>query len=235
MRVELQPAFVLHSRPFKDSSLLIDVFTQGYGRISLVAKGANKKKGGTRQLLNPFLPLLISYQGKSSLKTLTDVELQVTVSPLLGHHLYSGFYINELCQRLLPLDDSYTELFADYAQTLAALRERHSLEQVLRNFEQDLLRELGYDIPFYEYSEAQRELQPSAYYDYDAERGFRLRVMPDVYPESIFYGEHLLQIAQRNYPSVEVLRSAKRLTRLALQPLLGSKPLYSRSLFKKMV
>src|SRR5690606_31339497 len=131
-RIELQPAYVVHSRAYRDTSMLVDFFTPDYGRITAVARGVRKAKSSKRALLNPFLPLLISVQGKTSLKLLTHVEAcAVRAWRLQGERLFSGLYVNELLVRLLPEWDAYQELYADYNVTLETLDCVGSVEPVL--------------------------------------------------------------------------------------------------------
>src|SRR5690606_35883758 len=148
MRLELQPAFILHVRPYRDTSLLVDFFTPTCGRVSAVARGMRQRKSTARVLLNPFTRLLISLQGKSELKLLTAVESDNRFFNLQGEQLYSGFYLNELLMRSLPVLDAHEQLFGFYEQSLMALQAGQDLEPVLRSFELELLAELGYGVDF---------------------------------------------------------------------------------------
>ena len=230
---ELEPAYVLHSRPYRDTSLIVDLITEQLGRIAVVARGVRSKQQRLRQQLQPFLPLLISCRGKSELKTLTGVELAGQAMNFSGRVLFSGLYINGLMMRLLPVADPHPQVYHLYAESLAALREPGTLEPALRKFEFGLLDELGYGIPLDCEAETGEPLQPGAYYQFLPEQGF-LRLGDGALLDDIpaaFLGEHLLAVSLGNYDNNEIRRAAKRLARLALKPYLGNNPLKSRELF----
>lgn len=233
MRIELQPAYVLHSRPYRDTSLLIDFFTPTLGRISAVARGVRQRKTRTRSLLNPFTRLLISLQGKSDLKLLTAVEADSLFFNLQGEQLYAGFYLNELLVRLLPDMDAHEEVFDAYQASLSVLQENASLEPVLRCFELDLLAQLGYGIDFGSDAETGESIDGSENYRFDAQKGF-VRIPANTSlseRELILPGLVLVSIAQRDFTEPATRRCAKLLCRQMLKPLLGSKPLNSRDFF----
>ncbi|BFM16782.1 DNA repair protein RecO [Maricurvus nonylphenolicus] len=233
MRIELQPAYILHTRPFRDTSLIIDCFSRDYGRVSLLAKGARSAKSRQRQLLQPFTPLLLSWQGKGDLKTLVGVETEGQGLFLQGKVLFSGLYINEVLVRLLPQMDAHPDILFLYQQVLARLEqvnqgETDLLEPSLRQFEFSLLEALGYGIDFHSDCQGQ-PLQPEGWYQLYPERGF-LSVQPN--PDEVsFQGACLKAIGEGDFSSLVNLRTAKQLARVALKPYLGSKPLQSRMLF----
>ena len=147
MRVETQPAFVLHSRRYRDTSLILELWTEDYGRVAAVARGARKPGRRVQQIyMQPFVPLLVSWTGKGSLKTLAAREVLGQAVELSGACLYSGMYINELLVRLLPHEDPHPELYYRYRDVLRTLATAADLEPVLRSFELALLDELGYGI-----------------------------------------------------------------------------------------
>lgn len=172
MRIELQPAFVLHTRPYRDTSLLVDFFTPNYGRITAVARGVRKPKARTRALLNPFNRLLISLQGKSDLKLLTAVEADNCCFNLRAEHLYSGFYINELLMRILRETEAQQALFDIYQINLKHLQDHSAIEPILRNFELDLLGELGYGIDFQHDALTGDLISAAKNYHFIAQQGF---------------------------------------------------------------
>lgn len=230
MRVELQPAYILHTRPFSDTSLILDCLTADYGRLSLLAKGARAAKSRQRQLCQPFTALLVSWQGKSSLKTLTAIESRQLPLTLQGEYLFSGFYLNELLTRLLPEQDSCPEIYQSYATTLDQLAARAPLEPVLREFELQLLADLGYHLDL-RHDAGGAVLRAEEVYQWWPEQGWRLA--SDQLRAPLFPGRHLLALQSQDYRDPDTLRLAKTLSRMLFRPLLGNRPLESRKLFGK--
>lgn len=231
MRVDLQPAYVLHARPYRDTSLLLDLLTVDHGRITAIARGVRQTKNHKRQQPNPFHRLLINWQGKSELKLLTSFETDHHFIQLQGKHLYSGFYVNELLVRLLPEHDLIPDLFPTYEATLEALHKTQDIEPLLRHFEFLLLRGLGYGLDFRHDCRTTDPVAKDAFYGCDIQEGFS-RLSSEVDYRSSIQGTHLLAIAAGDYTAPETRRVAKHLARILLKPLLGNKPLKSRDLFK---
>ena len=237
MRIEFQPAYVLHTRPYRDTSLLVDFFTPDFGRMSAVARGVRQRKGGKRSLLNPFNRLLISLQGKQSLKLLTAMETDGTSCFLTGQQLYSGFYLNELLVRLLPELDAHKQVFYTYQDSLQALQSGADLEPLLRTFELNLLQELGYGIDFSCDALNGKEIFSDCVYQFDVQTGFyqRSAEMNQEAPidnnRPVFGGDIILAIGRNDFTQAQTRTAAKQLSRLMLKPLLGSRPLNSRQLF----
>lgn len=230
MTAELQPAYILHTRPYRDTSMLVDFLTPEFGRITAVARGVRSRKTPKRNLLNPFTRLLISFQGKTDLKLLTHFETEGEHFTLLAKHLFSGFYLNELLVRLLPEFDAHPEIYSLYEQSLQQLKAQQDLEPILRFFELQLLDELGYGIDFESDAKTGAVITLSSQYCLDVAQGFYL-AHTDVPHNFQFSGQHIYSIAQRDFTLPEVKQTAKRITRILLKPLLGSKPLASRELF----
>lgn len=234
MRVEHQPAYVLHLKPYRDTSAIVDLLTADYGRVSVVVRGVRKSKSPKRQLLNPFHGLLVSFQGEGDLKLLTHFESHQRYFTLVGSHLYSGFYLNELLVRLLPEMDAHNDLFSLYESSIQSLHQQLDIEPVLRCFEFRLLLELGYAISFTEDAIHHQPIKKNANYLCDLEQGF-IEVdqdsVQDFAQRLIIRGEDLLSIEQHNYSQQTTRRAAKNLTRYLLKPLLGKRPLKSRELF----
>lgn len=218
-----QSAFVLHSRPYKETSALVDLFTPD-GRLRAVLRGARGKSGTQAR---PFLPLEIELRGKGELKTLARLEPNGIPNLLHGDVLFSGLYLNELLIRLLPSHDPHPALFEHYALTLQALAAGRPLQPLLRTFEWRLLDELGYGFALDQDRHGQ-PLAPASYY----------RLLPDAGLEAInhlqpgvFLGRDLLALAEADWEHPNTLATAKRLMRQALAPHLGGRPLVSRELF----
>jgi len=230
MQIEHQPAYILHTRPYRDTSMLVDFLTPQFGRLTAVARGVRSRKTQKRNLLNPFTRLLISFQGKTDLKLLTSFEAESLNFSLTATHLYSGFYLNELLVRLLPELDAHGEIFYLYQQSLQALHERQDLEPILRHFELCLLSILGYAIDFNVDAKDGAPIVAEQFYHLDSGSGF-FAVTSMAATDYQFSGQHILAIAKQDYQQAEVRQAAKRITRYLLKPLLGAKPLTSRELF----
>lgn len=233
MRVDLQPAYVLHARPYRDTSLLLDVFSPDHGRVTAVARGARSAKG-KRQLLNPFQRLLINWQGKSSFKLITAIEPDKPPVPLQGKALFSGFYLNELLVYLLPEQDLIADLFERYDWTLLQLAHSQgdmtAVEPLLREFEFMLLQGLGYGLDFTCDCQSLLPIHPSQFYLCDSQQGFYL-APAESDPRFHIAGSQLLAIAAGDYREASTCRAAKQLSRQLLRPLLGGRRLKSRDLF----
>jgi len=233
MRISLQPAYVLHSRPYRDSSALLEVLTAEYGRVSLVARGARRRKrGGTANaLLQPFTPLLLSFSGRSELKTITATEAAGRAVTLRGDKLFSALYVNELLVRLLHRHDAHPQLFAQYGTTLAALSESEAVDDVLRHFEFFLLDDLGYGFDLTVDGRSGEPVAAGDWYQYHPELGLVARAGVSDPSLPVFAGSEVLQIARGEFGGA-ARPAAKRLLRQVLATHLGDAPLKSRDLFR---
>jgi len=228
-RVFLQPAYILEQRSYRESSLLISAFTRDYGRIALVAKGVKKVKSKTRGVLQPFIPLKISFFGTSELKSLTDAELAEQFRPLGGMALYCGFYVNELLGEFLHPNDPYPELFADYRRCLSAMQDSDNIEAVLRVFELDLLEKAGYGLHLGYDFRHHEAVDPTKTYHLDDD------LSPVAASDGLFTGQTLLAIQRRDFYDKAVLIETKRLLRHVLDTLLQGKTLHSRRVLSDIV
>ena len=224
----LQPAFVLHRRDYRDTSLIIELFTLHDGRVSVIAKGAKRTKSPLRNSLQMFQPILIARTGKNELQTLTQVEMQTPLMPIAGRYLAWAFYLNELLFRLLGKHDPYPELFHHYQNLLQSLVDNKADEKKLRLFEYTLLNELGYGLQLTTDNNEQA-LQDDAYYNFLPHQAPVKTSLTDN-THFIYPGSSLLAIQQQRFDDETVLQDAKRLLRHALLQLLGDKPLKSREL-----
>lgn len=226
--VLLQPAYILHRRPYRETSFLVDIFTQDHGRLTVVAKGVRKPRSASPGLLQPFNPVLISWAGKGELMTMTQVEIRSAAKPLSGESLFAGFYLNELLMALLQKWDPHPSLFAVYEQTLLNLHSGLE-EKSLRSFEKFLLEDLGYGLLPKSTAALSVMLASEKHYRFIPEQGF---VLADtIAGGNVFSGKSLLAIANEDWQDNDVLYDAKRLMRLILTPLLGNKRIYSRKLY----
>lgn len=228
-----QRGFVLHRRAYSETSLLVDVFTEDTGRLSLLAKGARARRSAWKSVLQPFTPLLLRWSGKGGLKILTKAEPAAITLPLQQTALYSGFYVNELICRVLEQETAQPQLFQDYLRCLTELAGTPlAVEPVLRRFEFQLLQSLGYGVDFLHCAGSGQPIDENMTYRYREEQGFMASLIKD---NLTFYGRDLLAFEQRRFDDSTVLQAAKRFTRLALKPYLGSKPLKSRELFSQHI
>ncbi|MEE4378460.1 MAG: DNA repair protein RecO [Candidatus Competibacteraceae bacterium] len=227
MRIELQPAFVLHRRPYRNTSLLVDVLSRDHGRISMVARGARGPRSRLKAVLQPFLPLLLSWSGRGELSNLTTAEATGPTVRIPAKRLLSGFYINELLLRLLQPHDPYP-LFDDYHQTLQDLAEFEYEEPVLRIFEKRLLAELGYGLLLDSEAPGNNPIEPTKRYRYILEQG-PIAVEGDGAGITLS-GKALLALHSESFDDSSVLREVKRLTRAALEMRLQGRPLKTRTL-----
>lgn len=216
-------AYVLHSKPYRESSALVDFFTP-QGRVRAVLRKARSRVGS---IARPFMPLTISLVGKGELKTIKHIE--ATDNPYLfsGRCLFSGLYINELLVRLLPLEDACPALFASYQQALQQLTSQIIIEPLLRGFEWQLLNELGYSFSLVTTGEGE-PIEPEHYYIFNPEYG--LQRVPQ-FQAGAFYGRDLLAMSEADWSTGAAMASAKRLMRQVLAVHLQGKPLISRQLF----
>ncbi len=223
-------AFVIHSRPYRETSQLVEVFTREQGRQSLVAKGSRQPRSPLKGLLQPFVPLRLGFAGKGELKNLHHAEATAPAIRLMGTALYSGLYLNELIYYLLEAQTPFDEVFDAYHNTLTKLANGEGIEPCLRHFEFYMLNILGYGVDFTQDALSGEAIRPEAWYRYQPESGFIVleQAEPGAYP-----GEHLHALAELDLSLPGVLASAKRFSRQALGPYLGGRALRSRALFIK--
>lgn len=226
-RVALQPSFILHSRPYRDSSMLIEAFTQDHGRVCLIGKGVKSKKSSTQGNLQVFVPLLLSWSGRGEIHTLTNSESNGKSLLRQGRTLLSGYYLNELLMRLMHRHDPHAALFEVYAQTLKRLATEENSEPVLRRFEVRLLQEIGYGLTLDHDVETGTEINSDACYAYHIEKG-PVEVNSTVGDDLVVRGSTLLALLHNTLDDATNLQEAKRLLRFVLTHHLGGKPLNTR-------
>lgn len=234
-RVEAQACFVLHLRPYRDSSAIVELLSEHHGRLSVVARGlrgSGKSRQSWRGALQVFNLCQLGWQGRGELKTLVDSQL-MTSTTLRGEALYCGFYLNEVLQRTLQRFDPHPKVFTAYRQCLAELAGLPDKQQqaiALRRFELALLDEMGYGLYLQHCYDTGESLQPDRHYCYIAEHGLRRARASD---SQRLPGAVLLDLLAGDWQSPGVAAAARQLTQQVLTPLLGDKPLQSRRLFKQ--
>ena len=231
MKVDLTPCFILHSRPYLESSLILDIISREHGRLHLIAKGAKRKKSAFSGLLQPYQRLLMSWRGKSELMTLTDVETDIEPYELKDVRVIAGFYVNELLVRLLHQHESHLDLFDLYNKTLLELSISENIDRVLRNFEKGLLQSLGYGLVLDHVIDDNQAIETDKNYYYLLDTG----PLSDIPPTKNYIeisGKSLLALESGDLENELELEESKRLMRYILQGHLGDKPLASRALYK---
>lgn len=226
-RQDQQPVFVLHTYPFKETSLVVEFLTRDFGRVAAVAKGARRPRSAMRGMLQSFQPLRATWSGKSELRNLHALEWGEGLLLLNGDALMCGFYLNELLLRLLPREDAHEALFDYYAKTLRVLAEGGEVAPTLRRFELHLLQQLGYAVPLIA-DERGEPIQPQQAYVYVTERG-PVREATDQTGVQLT-GKTLLDMARGDYADPTTQQQGKQLMRTLLAHYLGEKPLYTRQL-----
>lgn len=222
---------MLHTYPFRETSLIVEVFSRDHGRVALLARGARRPRSALRGLLLGFQPLELGWAGKGEVKTLVKAEWQGGQPLLTGKALFCGYYLNELLIHLLPREDAHERLFLIYAETLSRFAQR--LEQPdLRRFEKALLQELGYGLTL-EHDAAGVPIDAGAFYVYEIERG-PLRIAQRGSSGLAVTGKTLLDLALGNLGDPRSLAEAKQLMRSLITHYTGGKELATRKIFKEL-
>lgn len=233
MRVDEQPAYILHQRLFRDTSQILEIFSKDFGRLSIMSKGSRAPKSRLKGVLQPFRPLLLSWSGRGEMPTLSRAEPASNSVPFMqGKALACAMYVNELMMYLTYRHDVHSDLFSQYHTTIHRLSEHTQLEKELRLFELALLQQLGVAIDFVTDANSGLPINPSAQYVYQQEHGmvehagFKPKGVP------VMAGQSLIALAEQQLDDAEVLRDAKHLMRYVLTHQLGGKTLKSRELFR---
>ncbi len=226
-------AFVLHTHPYKETSLLVDLFTRCSGRVTVVARAARRPRSVMRGTLMSFQPLLMNWSGKGEVKTLYKAEWQGGVGLLRGEALLCGFYLNELLIRLLAREDPHEVLFDQYSGALRKLSGGDASAPILRQFEKTLLKELGYALVLEREVMTGAEIDPLQLYTYDPEKG-PLPADPDE-RSNAFSGRTLLGLAHDKLDDPKTLNEARTLMRRLISHRLESRQLNSRKIYKELL
>ncbi|MDV6326695.1 DNA repair protein RecO [Idiomarina sp. PL1-037] len=227
-----QRALVLHRWDYQETSLILDLFTEDKGRVRVVAKGAKRPKSPWRGLAQPFMPLLAEFQGRSDLKTLTLLEPQQPTQELRlqGDKLYSGFYLNELIQRLVPAEAEAPELFESYLSALQNMTNSERVEPALRQFEWQLLQHLGAAFDWHYDADTGHVLSDSKWCYFIPDHGFVTQARDN--QQRAYSVADIQKLAAWDVDDESRLRLLKYIMRDALAVYLGDKPLRSRELFR---
>jgi DNA repair protein RecO (recombination protein O) len=228
LRRDDQEAFVLHAYPYRETSLIVEAFTTGYGRVAMVARGARRPRSEMRGLLQGFRPLLLSWSGQHELKTLMKAEWRGGLPLVGGSALLCGFYLNELLLKLLPREDPHPQLFVDYEDALAELAVGRDQATILRRFEVRLLAAMGYALPLLREADTDAPVDAAARYYYAFDRGPRRALPQPGMKLPLVRGATLLALAGDHYPDAATAAEAKRLMREVLDHYLEQRGVESR-------
>jgi DNA repair protein RecO (recombination protein O) len=229
-RVQLQPAYVLHHRPYRDTSRILELFTRDFGRVSLFARGARGAGGKSQSLtsmLQPFNRLLLSWSGAGEAGRLTGAEFDGAYSILPPDRLVSGCYLNELLLKLFARHDSHPDVFTLYAHTVEMLKASADPMRPLRLFEKRLLDALGYGLELAVEAGSGEPIDPRHSYHYRLEQG-AVRAHDEAEGSLVFSGAALLSLSSEELGDVSSCTAARRLLRAAIDRCLEGRELKSR-------
>jgi DNA repair protein RecO (recombination protein O) len=234
MRVESEPGFILHTIPYRETSLLVDIFTLNHGRLRCVAKGFRKpNKKGIAKTLFPYTEHHFQWQGRGELKTLIQADpIQAPVF-LKQESLFVGLYINELLYKLLHQNDPHPSLYDFYHQLMAQLSSSAIEQAVLRRFEVLLLEELGYGLVLDAEAETGQAVSAEHLYYYIPDQGLKLIQDQNANKTRALSGADIIALSQGQLEQKSVLRTAKQLTRQVIDFYLDGKALNSRELYRQ--
>ncbi|MDH3419393.1 MAG: DNA repair protein RecO [Gammaproteobacteria bacterium] len=233
-QVHLERSYVLHQRAYRNTSQLLDCLSERHGLVTLVAQGSRRAYKGQRALLQPFLPLRVSWVRRGELGRLTHVELEHAAAPLAGRSLLAGFYLNELLLRLTARGDPNAEIFSCYSRCLSDLMTPSSVARALRLFELRLLQALGYAAELGHDVDTGEPIQPGLSYRFEAERGACVHTGSGN-GDDTFLGQDLIALREETLADEQSLRAAKRLLARLLNVYLGERPLKTRSVMREVV
>ena len=231
-RVQGEPAFLLHHRPYQDSSRILDIITPNHGRLALVARGSRSAKSRLAGILRPFLSLRLSWVARPGLSTLTGAEMNGAPISLRGDALMSGYYVSELLLKLSHPHDPQPKIFTAYLRTIENLAVSTDAALPLRHFEMELLRLLGYALNLEHDTETGEPLRSDTMYEYCVERG--PIVIGDRKGPMVFSGRELDAVRNEDFDLPEILNCAGRLLREVISFHLGGKELKSRKVLLEL-
>jgi DNA repair protein RecO (recombination protein O) len=230
-RADHEAGYVLHTYPYKESSLIVEAFTRRFGRIALLARGARRSRSVMRGVLLSFHPLRFGWSASAELGTLISVEWSGALKPLAGRGLMCGFYLNELLLRLLPREDPHEGLFDFYGEALSRLSAQENFPSVLRTFEKRMLAELGYALLLERDAATGAPVDPDRSYVYEPDRG----PVPSVNGETAISGRTLLDVAADDYARPKTRDEARLLLRALIAQRLHGQVLHTRTVLMELI
>lgn len=231
-RVQQEPGYILHHRPFRDSSQILDIVTRDHGKIAVVARGSRGHRSRLAGVLRPFLPLKVSWVAKTDLGTLTGAEANGPPVGMVGDAIFSAYYVNELLLHFLHRYDPQPEIFLLYEEVIKALVNTDNVAASLRSFELEFLSLLGYAVNLDHEFASLDSLDDERHYEYRMEQG----PVPVERSEGalVFKGAVLKGIAEQRFDEADILRAANRLLREIISFHLGGKELKSRKVLMEL-
>lgn len=233
-RVDGAKAFILHTRPYSESSLIVDAFTREHGRVPLVARGARRPRSALRGVLLGFQPVMLGWSGRGEVRTLMRAEWLGGLAQLAGDQLLCGFYLNELVMRMLAREDPHDQVFDDYAHAVQRLSVGDDPEPVLRIFEKRLLAESGYALMLEQEADTGKPIDPYGHYTYDPERGPISVTAGRDDQHVLVLGRSLLALHAEHFEDAVSLVDAKLLMRMLITHRLDHRPLLSRQVLREL-
>jgi len=233
MQVNAEPAYILHKRPYRETSQILEVFSRNHGRLSLISKGSRGPRSRTSGVLQPFRPLLLSWYGRGEMPSLRGVDTADARPPeLRGKSLMSAMYLNELLVILLHRNDVHETLFTDYHETLYTLQQTSRLEVILRNFEKKLLEQMGFGLNLVSDADSGEPVLAERHYAYHFEHGPVWCRTNQPMPNPVISGSSLLAFNTGTLETPHSIAEIKKLMRYIINSHLGSRKLKSRELFR---
>lgn len=228
-RIQLTPGYILHHRPYRDTSRILEVVTRDHGRMALFARGVRGPKAKLASLLQPFQMLLLSWTGRGEAAQLTGAESAQAAPPLPPPCLMAAFYLNELLLKLTTRHDPLPMLFDAYHETLESLRQGAALAPRLRVFEKRLLEAVGYGLDLSAESQTGKRIEPGEYYYFRPEQGLVATVAE---ASDALAGHSVIGLANERLEGARELEDSRRLLQAALAQCLEGRPLTTRAVAK---
>tara|TARA_Y100001936_G_scaffold31779_1_gene29817 strand:- start:2527 stop:3273 length:747 start_codon:yes stop_codon:yes gene_type:complete len=231
-RILKQPTWILHQRPYRDTSCIIDIFTRDLGRVSIIAKGGRSPKSKFRGLLRPFFPMKLSWYSGKNLGNLVDIDVIGKPYNLIGDSLLSAYYLNELILKFLVKDDPQVEIFDLYSRTISDLIESVNIAPVLRKFEIEFLKLIGYGLNLEFESGTELPVRSHFFYEYKPEIG--LVISDKKNDHCVFNGADIKAINQGDFQEKKTIKSANRLLKSIINFHLDGRRLKTRRVLEEL-
>ena len=231
--IENEPVFIIHQRPYSETSQILNLFSKNQGRVDVIAKGSKRPKSKFGSFMQPFMLLNASWSGRSQLKTLRNIEaFQDHKSLIDSDHFLSALYMNELILNFLSNSDPYPDLFEIYYEVLNQFKSSDQHEPMLRMFEIKLLEEIGYAINFQTEALNAKKIEIDEFYRYEPEQGFHL--LPEDSQINKYSGKQINRIQDMDFSDPETLLAAKKITRETIQFHLGGRELMTKKMYRSI-